>query len=124
MRFSSAGMEPDPMKVDAIEKAEPPANVSELKSFLGMTNYSCRFIRNYSDKTAKLRELLREKNEWQWTDEHQRCFDDLQDLIQGTNVLGCFNIKAHTKVIVDASPTEVGAMLVQTQNNDEDKVIA
>ena len=58
MRFSVHGMEPDPKKIEAIEMAAPPTNVSELRSFLGMTNYSINFIKNYSRKTAKLRELL------------------------------------------------------------------
>ena len=55
MRFSENGMEPNPEKVEALKNAEPPTNVTELKSFLGMTNYSNQFIKNYAHKTAKLR---------------------------------------------------------------------
>ena len=46
--FSKEGISPDPNKVQAIKDAEPPTTVSELRSFLGMTNYSSRFIRNYA----------------------------------------------------------------------------
>ena len=73
-----------------------------------MTNYSSRFIKNYSGKTSKLRELLCEGNEWRWTNEHQESFNVLKEALQGNNVLGCFDVKAHTKVIVDASPTGLG----------------
>ena len=103
MRFSSKGMEPDPCKIEALKNAKPPANVSELKSFLGMTNYSSQFIRNYSDRTAKIRELLSRNNKWNWTDDHQKCCNELKNSLHGENVLGCFDIKTNTKVIVDAS---------------------
>ena len=117
-------MEPDPAKIEALTKAEPPKNLPELKSFLGMLNYSSKFIKNYSNKTAILRELLHGKKKWSWTSGHQRCFDELKISLQGENVLGCFDVNTETKVIVDASPVGLGAILVQTQNFGEDKVIA
>ena len=52
-----------------------------------MMNYICRFIRNYSDKTSKLRELLSDKNKWEWTNDHQNCFEELKNSLQGPNVL-------------------------------------
>ena len=88
-----------------------------------MTNYSSRFIKKYSTKTAKLRELLKAKK-WIWTDKHEKCFQNLKNSLEGSNVLGCFSVSAPTKVIVDASPIGLGAMLVQSQDNGEDKVIA
>ena len=124
MRFSSAGMEPDPKKIKALTSAEPLKNVSELKSFLGMTNYSSQFICNYSSKTSKLRELLHTGVKWNWTTEHELCFRSLKNSLQSPSVLGYFNVKANTKVIVDASPTGLGAMLIQTQKTGDDKVIA
>ena len=122
MRFSQHGMGADPMKIEAIKMAEPPANVSELKSFLGMTNYSSQFIKTYSSKMAKLRELLVENKKWEWNHEHRACFDELKLSLQGSNVLGCFDVNASTKIIT--SPTGLEAMLVQTQRPGKEKVIA
>ena len=50
MIFSENGMGPDPKKVEVLKNAEAPSNPDELKSFLGMSNYSGRFIENYSKK--------------------------------------------------------------------------
>ena len=54
---------------------------------------------------------------------HQGCFEELKASLQNDNVLGCFQVTAKTKLIVDASPTGLGAMLVQEQVGG-DKVIA
>jgi len=37
--FSSSGLLPDPVKVEAIYKARPHQNFSEVKSLLGMASY-------------------------------------------------------------------------------------
>ena len=62
MRFSEKGMEPGPNKIEALQKH--PGNVSELRSFLGMANYSSRFMENYADKTLKLRKHLSSDKKW------------------------------------------------------------
>ena len=46
MVFSGQEMSPDPAKVEAIQKADPSASVSDVRSLLGMTNYVSRFIRD------------------------------------------------------------------------------
>ena len=71
-----------------------------------------------------LLELLSGKQKWIWTEEHQKCFDDLKGSLEGSNALGCFSNSAVTKVIVDASPVGLGAMLVQMQKTGNNKVIA
>ena len=37
--FSSSGLRPDPVKVEAVHMARPPQNPSEVKSLLGMAQY-------------------------------------------------------------------------------------
>lgn len=50
--FSSSGLLPDPVKVEAIHKARPPQNSSEVKSLLGMAQYVSRFIPDYATITT------------------------------------------------------------------------
>ena len=57
--FGSGGVRPDPRKVEAIHKASPSQNPSEVKSLLGMTQYVARVIQNYATITAPLRLLTR-----------------------------------------------------------------
>ena len=55
--FSASGVQADPKKIDIIRNMQPPRNVSEVKSLLGMTQYVSRFIPNYASITTPLRTL-------------------------------------------------------------------
>jgi hypothetical protein len=63
--FSKEGISPDPNRVQAIKDAEIPTTVSELRSFLGMTNYSSLFIRNYAYMCEPLQRLQRHSMDWE-----------------------------------------------------------
>ncbi|KAJ1093273.1 hypothetical protein NDU88_006378, partial [Pleurodeles waltl] len=56
--FSENGVAPDPAKVNDIKDASPPTTVTEVRSFLGMVNYCGRFIKDLSNLTQPLRNLL------------------------------------------------------------------
>ena len=58
--FSSEGISAVPRKVEAIKESEVPTNPSEVRSFLSMTNYVGRFVKNYSSITVPLRELTKQ----------------------------------------------------------------
>ena len=57
-RISAQGLQPSIEKVQAINKAPAPMNVSQLKSFLGSLNYYCKFLPNLSSTLAPLYKLL------------------------------------------------------------------
>lgn len=44
----------------------PPQNQSEVRSLLGMANYSARFIPEYSLITQPLSKLTKKNSEWLW----------------------------------------------------------
>ena len=52
------GIQPDPDKVSALKKMQPPKDIQELQCFLGLATYMGKFIRNLSSLTAALREMI------------------------------------------------------------------
>jgi hypothetical protein len=56
---SAKGIQPDSVKTKAIQKAPPPANVAEMRSFLGVCGYVSKFIPNYAELVEPLRRLTR-----------------------------------------------------------------
>lgn len=111
--FSSVGVRPDPKKVKAIHEAQPPRNHSELKSSLGMAQYVSRFIPDYATITTPLRLLTRQDTPWKWEQEEQKALDKLKEALAGDQVMSYFDPRKKTEIIVDASPTGLGGLLVQ-----------
>ncbi|KAK3749040.1 hypothetical protein QZH41_005695 [Actinostola sp. cb2023] len=122
--FSDGGMKPDPKKVEDIQNLEPPTNVKELRSVLGMTGYSSRFIQDYATITAPLRELTHKNSSWNWTTTHQEAFETLKEKLQSAPALAYFDISKSTEIAVDASPVGLGAILTQKDENGHSHVIA
>ena len=111
--FSKEGMSPDPDKVAALNMAEPPANATEVRSLLGMTNYCARFIHDYATITEPLRNLTKKDVEWTWGQREQEAFDELKRSLREDTVTRYYNPKIPTVIYVDASPVGLGAILVQ-----------
>ena len=80
-----------------------------LRSFLGMTNYSAQFIPDYATKTAPLRELLKKNIKWYWNEEQSNCFALLKDCLCENAMLNYYDPNLDTEVVCDASPVGVGA---------------
>lgn len=111
--FSSEGVSPDPSKIEAIQHATRPTNVTEVKSFLGMTNYCSRFIKGYATISEPLRRLTKTTSTWCWSDEQETAFCSLKDSLTSTSVMKYFDPQQELKIIVDASPVGLGGILTQ-----------
>lgn len=117
--FGEDGLSADPKKCETIKKTPAPSNVSEVRSFLAMTNYVSRFIPNYSTLTEPLRTLTKKHTSWQWTNEQQNAFQKLKDTLSSETVMAYFDPRKQTEIITDASPVGMSAIMLQ-----ENKVIS
>jgi hypothetical protein len=114
--LSDKGIDPTVGKVDAIVNAREPECVSELRGFLGLVNCCSRFIPDYSTLTEPLRRLIRKDTAYVFGSEQRKAFVQLKQLLASSETLGYFDLKYPTKVIADASPVGLGAVLVQIQD--------
>ena len=111
--LSAEGISPDPDKVQALREAERSSNAEEVRSFLGMANYSARFIKNFATLAAPLGELTRSTVKWRWAEREQEAFMKIKNSLLDNATLAYYEVGAETEVIVDASPVALGAMLTQ-----------
>lgn len=58
-------------KISSFKNAKKPHSRSDMKSFLGLTNYVARFIHNYYTITESLRNLLQKNAPFKWTTEQE-----------------------------------------------------
>ncbi len=113
--LSANGLSPDPAKVDAVKNADQPTSVSEVRSFLGLTNYVSRFIPNYASIVEPLRLLTRQNVPWDWTDACQAALDSLKAHLSADTVMAYYDPNQEVDIITDASPVGLGAVLMQYQ---------
>ena len=109
--FSNCGVSPDPKKVDGICDVETPKSAKEVRSFLGLANYCGRFIPGLADLAKPLRDLTKQDVKWQWTDENHKSLNDIQEALSRDITLAYFQPSLQTELLVDASPTGIGAIL-------------
>jgi len=104
---------PDPKKVEAIAKIDRPKNVKELRSFLGMVEFYGRFIRNLSQIREPLSRLTRKELKFEWGQEQENSFNHLKKCLSEKPVLAMFDVRKEIKLICDASPYAIAAVIEQ-----------
>ena len=111
--FSAEGVSPDPEKIKALRDAKKPENATEVRSFLGMAQYSARFIPNFSTITEPLRNLTKKDSAWQWEEGEENAFRNIQDALTEEVTTSFFDPQQETTIHVDASPVNVAGILSQ-----------
>ena len=127
--LSKNGIQTVPQKVEAICKWPVATNVTEVRSFLGFTNYYQRFIKKYVQVTKSLYKLLwgenasRKQNPIKWDLECQNAFDNLRELCITTPILAYVDFAKPFKLHTDTSVLGMGTVLYQVHEGVE-KVIS
>ena len=116
--LSGRGIGPADAKVKAVFEAREPRTLAEVRSFLGLVNYSSRFIPDLATIAAPLRKLTRKNVIFRWGKSEQESFVELKRRLADAETLGYYDKSAPTKVIADASPVGLGAVLVQEQDGE------
>lgn len=122
--LSITGVKPVEGRVLAIQQFREPVNLAELRSFLGLITYVGRFIPDLATKTDSLRDLLRGGKKFHWTVSHQTAFESIKRAVGDIKHLGFFSPRDTTTLIADASPTGLGAVLVQQDGKGDHRIIS
>lgn len=116
--LTDRGIGPTQARVEAVQNAREPTCVSEVRSFLGLVNFSAKFIPNLAIVAEPLRKLCRQNVKFEWKSEQKEAFAELKSRLAKAETLAYFDKSARTEVIADAGPVGLGAVLVQWQNGE------
>ena len=101
--ISADGYSPDQKKTRAIAEFPQPGCLTDLRSFLGLVTQLGAFSSEVSAAAEPLRQLLRPRNTWIWTEDHTSAFNNVKKLLVAPPVLGFFDPERRTVLETDAA---------------------
>jgi hypothetical protein len=81
------GIVVDPEKIGAIREWSAPKNVTEVRSFMGLVDYYKNFIGGFSRIAHPITSLQRKEKKFQWTEECEKSFHQLKQLLTSAPIL-------------------------------------
>jgi len=122
--ISKSGKQPDPKRIEAIQKLPTPADVKRVEAFIGKLNYYGKFIPKFSDLCAPLNRLRKKHEKWKWTHECQQAFNTLKQQLSEATILVHFDPQLPIILATDASSYGIGAVIMHRYPNGSEKPIA
>jgi hypothetical protein len=111
--LTAQGVRADPSKVEAILQMTKPQDVQGVRRILGMTNYLAKFLPKLSDASEPLRQLTRKERDFNWSEVHDKAFDNIKALVSTPPLLKYYEPDKSLLLQCDASEKGLGSSLIQ-----------
>ena len=122
--IDETGFKPNKEKVKAILELKHPENQKQLKSFLGAIQYLAKFQPRLSERTERLRRLLKNDSTWNYGKQQDEDFNNIKKMLTEEPCMEHYAKDRENIVTTDASKTGLGITLWQKQLDGEIKPIA
>ena len=119
--LSSTGIKPLPSKTADIKLINPSKNVKEVRAFLGLVGYYCKFIKNFARIAKLLTALTHHDVKFVWTSTHLAAFNTLKSASLEAPILHYPDHSTCYKAYTDALDDACGAKL--SQRHDSQKLL-
>ena len=108
------GVMPDPVKVKVVLDWPTPADVHQLRSFVGLAQYFRKFIQAFPDMIAPLIALFKKGAGYNWSHACNIAFKQVKTALTTAPCLKLPDPDESFTVITDASGIGIGAVLMQS----------
>ncbi|GFU73476.1 retrovirus-related Pol polyprotein from transposon 412 [Trichonephila clavipes] len=88
----SGTIKPSPTKTLAVRKFPEPTTIKQVQSFLGLTGYFRKYIKDYSKIAKPLSDLTRKKNLFVFGIQQKEAFEKLKKIMSEGPILHLYNI--------------------------------
>lgn len=92
--MSKNGIGPTSDRIKSLLDAKEPTSGSEVKSFLGLVNFSARYIPNLATVSEPLRRLTKKNVNFVWGREQKKSFDTFKRCLSNVETLGHYRLNA------------------------------
>ena len=104
-----------PQKASAILNIDTPRTKKELRSFIGMVNHCRDSWIGRSDPLAPLSEIAGKNAKWEWTDVHQKAFENIKKVLAREVLLSYPDFNKPFEIYTDASDYQLGLVITQEE---------
>ena len=118
-RVTEEGLLPDPSLLAAIREISPPKNATEVRSFLGLSGYYRRYVKNFAAIAGPLHALTRKDAVFHWSPDCQDAFDRLKTLLTTSPITAFPDFSLPFRLYTDASTAGLSAILAQVREGKE-----
>ena len=117
-------MDPVQAKIEAVQQFNRPITKKDVRSFLGITRYYRKFIKDYATIAIPLTNLLKKSlpDRVRWNEETDRTFEQLKQVIMDKAVLRTPGLTKDFILQTDALGRGIGAVLTQNFEDGERSV--
>lgn len=123
-RIDASGLHATAEKVKAVQDAPAPKAATEVRAFMGLVNYYGQFIENLATVAQPLYQLMKQEQQWKWTEVEQVAFDKLKKMLSSTPVLVHYDPQLPVTLACDASGVGVGAVLSHVMPDGKEQPVA
>ncbi|GFS90886.1 retrovirus-related Pol polyprotein from transposon 17.6 [Trichonephila clavipes] len=113
----SGTIKPSPTKTLAVRKFPEPTTIKQVQSFLGLTGYFRKYIKEYSKIAKPLSDLTRKENLFVFffffRDSTKEAFEKLKKIMSEGPILHLYKYGRKTELHTDACKQGYGAILLQ-----------
>ena len=117
------GIRMNSKKLMEIKNFPVPKTVKQVQSFVGLTGYYRKFIRDYGKISSPLTELTKKNVPWAWTLVEQEAFDKLLKAFETNVVLHHPDYNKQFYIDTDASDLGISAVLTQYDNENNERPV-
>ncbi len=114
-------VDPVQAKIEAVQQFNRPITKKDVRSFLGLTRYYRKFIKDYATIAIPLTNLLKKSlpGRVSWNEETDRTFEQLKQVIMDKAVLRTADLTKDFILQTDALGRGIGAVLTQNFEDGE-----
>ena len=98
----------NPLKTSVIDTFPKPKTAKKVKSFLGMTSYYQKFVKDYAHIAPLLTTLLKKDVKFKWTPQCDKAFQTLKNALTSAPILAFPQFARPFILATDASEHDMG----------------
>jgi hypothetical protein len=111
------GIAVDPRKVAAVAEWATPTSCTDVRRFVGLAKYYCKFVLRFSSLAAPLTALCSPRAKFSWGPAEQQSFDALKAALTSAPVLRVWDPAQPTRLLTDASELALSAIPEQPDDS-------